>query len=238
MTSDASIALVLCARNGERYLTEALDSVWAQSRRPDQFVLVDDGSTDSTAAIAASHPCGPTIVTTRGLGHPAARNLGITSTTRNLVAFLDADDLWQPNCLADLSAALANDPLADMVFGYAEQFASPDLTIEQRARYIVPTEAGPGYLAGAMLVRRSCLDAVGPFDESLRVGDFIAWMIAARAAHHREIVIDHLVLRRRHHPGNLGRSDSGLRSDFVRIARDAIARRRQSGDVRDSNLPA
>lgn len=226
MNARPSIGLVICARDAERYLVETLDSVAAQTRPVDEFVLVDDGSSDTTAAIAADHRTRPTIVATAGLGHPAARNRGVAAGDSDLVAFLDADDLWTPNCLEVLAAALAEHPTVAMAFGHVEQFVSPDLASATASRFMIPTGSAPGYLASSMLIRRSALLEVGPFDESLRLSDYIAWLMTARAAGLGEVVVSDVVLRRRHHDGNLGRTARDQRSDYVKVMHEAIRRRR------------
>ncbi|MDR7415111.1 MAG: glycosyltransferase family A protein [Armatimonadota bacterium] len=95
-----TVSLVIPAYNAEASLREALDSVFAQSRLPDEVVVVDDGSTDRTAEIAASYGDRVCLVRQPNRGEAAARNTGVRSARGELVAFLDADDLWLPGYLA------------------------------------------------------------------------------------------------------------------------------------------
>lgn len=223
--SPLTITAIVCARDAERYLGETLDSIRAQDRRADQVVVVDDGSDDSTGRIASTHPVGATVLRTSGVGLSAARNLAIASTESDAVSFLDADDIWLPNCLVVLETALTQSG-AMLAFGHVEQFASPDLTADERARIMVPEGVEPGYNASSLLAKRDCFSIAGSFDESLRAGDFVAWLIECRHHHLTEVLAPDLVLRRRHHSANMGRNHD-IRPDYVRLLRASIQRSRE-----------
>ncbi|MCC7271472.1 MAG: glycosyltransferase [Alphaproteobacteria bacterium] len=220
------VAAHIAVRDGAAYLVEALDSIAGQTRPVDEVVVVDDGSTDGSGDIAEGHRVRPRVVRLPPSGLSAARNAGIAASSADLLAFLDADDLWLPGHIETLAASLASDPGLAMAFGHVEQFASPDLSPEERARIDVPEGLQPGYLAGAMLLRRSGFAAAGGFDSTYRAGDFIAWFLRARDAGLRHVVLPDLVLRRRLHRSNMGRAHTDFRVDYVRLLRAALHRRR------------
>ena len=87
------VSVVMCVRDGERYLREALDSIAGQ-RRNDLEVVVDDGSKDDSAQIARDHPLKPEILSQQPLGASAALNYGIRVARGRYLAFLDCDDVW------------------------------------------------------------------------------------------------------------------------------------------------
>ena len=95
----APVSVVIAAYNAELTLGPALASALAQLPPPAQVIVVDDGSTDGTAAVAASFP-GVEVIEQRNQGPSAARNCGIRAASQPWVAFLDADDLWLPGKLA------------------------------------------------------------------------------------------------------------------------------------------
>jgi glycosyltransferase involved in cell wall biosynthesis len=94
------ISCVVPVFNGERYLGEALDSILAQTYRPLELLVVDDGSTDGTAALVTRYRDQIRPLFQPNAGQAAARNLGLSVARGEFVAFLDADDLWHPEKLA------------------------------------------------------------------------------------------------------------------------------------------
>jgi glycosyltransferase involved in cell wall biosynthesis len=91
------IGVVIPAFNAAIFLPRCLKSVFAQTLKPDEIIVVDDGSTDNTAALAAE--LGATVVSRRNGGLSAARNTGINSASSEWIALLDADDMWAPEKL-------------------------------------------------------------------------------------------------------------------------------------------
>jgi glycosyltransferase involved in cell wall biosynthesis len=94
-----SVSVIIPVYNSARTIRRAVDSVLAQTRRPEEIVVVDDGSTDNVAAALA--PFGEQIRLVRKVngGAGSARNLGIDSSRGEHVAFLDSDDYWEPTKL-------------------------------------------------------------------------------------------------------------------------------------------
>jgi glycosyltransferase involved in cell wall biosynthesis len=205
------ISVVIPVFNHAEFVADALASVRGQTLSPAELVVVDDGSEDDSAARAATAGVRVLREPHRGLGH--ALNRGIAVTTQPLVAFLDADDVWMPEKLERQLAALGP---ADAVFGWVEEFSA----LEVRCRTM------PGLLKGTLLVRRTALERVGPFDESLEKGDFVDWFIRARDGGMSYVMLDQVVLRRRVHRANLDRHGVPDQRDYLRVLKRALDRRR------------
>ncbi|MCW2528981.1 MAG: glycosyl transferase family 2 [Pseudonocardiales bacterium] len=106
-----SFGVVVPLHNGASVLRDALDSLYRQSLPPEQVVVVDDGSTDGGAQLAANHPLRPTIVElSENHGVAFARNLGAARLDTEFVAFLDQDDMWLPCRLERLAYNLSRNP--------------------------------------------------------------------------------------------------------------------------------
>src|SRR6185312_9204754 len=107
-----TIAVVIPLYNGRDFIEEALGSVLRQSRKPDEIIVVDDGSTDGSDAIAAeflSNVSSARVIHKANGGQSSARNLGINSTTCDFIALLDQDDVWYEDHLSKLSWPFLND---------------------------------------------------------------------------------------------------------------------------------
>jgi hypothetical protein len=153
----------------------------------------------------------------------------VALATGDFLAFLDADDLWTPDKLACQCAAFDADPALDLVFGHAEQFLSPELDEATRARIHCPAGSAPGFLAGAMLAKRTVFMTAGLFETHWELGEFLAWFARVREIGGREQMLDRVVLRRRLHETNQGRTKRGHYPDYARILKAALDRRRRQG---------
>ncbi len=226
------ISCIVPAFNGERYLGEALDSILAQTYRPLEVLVADDGSTDGTAAVLVGY--GPLVRSLWQLnaGPAAARNLGLRTAGGEFIAFLDADDLWHPEKLTRQMARFAARPELDLCVTHARNFWIPELR-ERAALYRGHprmTASLPGYSPVTLLARRALFDTVGGFDVTLPVGEDTDWFL--RAAEHAavmELLPDVLVYRRLHQTNMGWRAlprDSKEREVFVRVIKASLDRRR------------
>ena len=187
------VSVITIFLNEERFLAEAIASVKTQARDDWELLLVDDGSTDGSSAIAREavsadparvryfqHPGGAN----RGMS--ASRNLGISAARGDLIAFVDGDDVWLPAKLAEQVAVLDAEREAEMVYGRTliwHSWRADDpaadhyfpLGVEPNRLYRAPAlfpvlvrnRAQTPTTLGAMF-RRSLVERIGGFVESFR----------------------------------------------------------------------
>ena len=175
------VSVILPTCNRAHLVGEAIGSVLAQTRSADEILVIDDGSTDATAARLADFGDRIRVLRGSGRGAAAARNAGLAAATGDWVTFLDDDDVWTPDRLAVLARDLAGAGpqievhVADLRYvgpGYAwEQMAMLGVVAPKgRARraedLFVPAARG-FQLNGLACTRRLAL-AVGGFEETLR----------------------------------------------------------------------
>jgi glycosyltransferase involved in cell wall biosynthesis len=224
--SGALVSVVVPVHDGERYLGEALQSILDQPYDPIEVVVVDDGSTDGSAALAASFGSRVHVHSQPAGGIGAARNRGLAEASGDYVAFLDCDDLWAPNCLPARLAAFEASPAPDLVFGHVRQFISPDIDAAEAARIRCPEGLQPGYLVGSLIASRAAVETLGRFREDLHVGEFLDWIARGRDHGLTEVMIDDHVLSRRLHQTNHSVQHRGDMRDFALVMKESLDRRR------------
>lgn len=224
------VSVVIPAYNSGPHLSATIESVLAQPHRPLELIIVDDGSTDGTPETLARFGSAVTLIRQSWRGHPAARNTGIRAARGEFIGFVDHDDLWMPDKLAQQLTCFVRDPELELVFGHAQNFFSHELTDEERAGLKVPTEPLPGLLQGAMLARRASFDRVGPFAEDRIIGDFIEWYGRATVAGLKMEMLPGTVLRRRIHRSNHQRVHRDeIRAGYLKAVKELLDRRRAAG---------
>ncbi len=221
------VSVVIPAHNSRRYIVPALDSILSQKHRPLEILVVDDGSTDSTAEIVREFAGEVRLIEQEQSGHPAARNTGIRAAAGEFLAFLDHDDIWSPDKLERQLASFERNPSLDLVFGHIQNFFTPEMAPEERRRVAVPLQPVPGLLQGAMLARRRSFDRVGLFFEERGMGDFIDWYGRAMLARMNVEMLPQTVLYRRIHATNYQRTHKHQRREYLRAVKDLLDRRRR-----------
>jgi glycosyltransferase involved in cell wall biosynthesis len=186
------VSVVVIFLNEERFLAEAVESVMAQRCQDWELLLVDDGSTDGSTAIAKRYAeaCPGKVRYLQHMGHQnrgmsASRNLGIQHASGTYIAILDADDVLLPSALEEQTAVLDSHPDAALVYGRVQRWYSwtgqaEDLQRDSIRDLAVPAESlvhPPTQLIlllkdrgmpSGVLARRKMIQRVGGFEESFR----------------------------------------------------------------------
>ncbi len=201
--------VVIPAHDAERFLASALESVHSQRLLPEAVVVIDDGSRDRTARIAASYGA-MVISNVTARGPSAARNAGVAASSTELVAFLDADDEWTPEHAEQTVGALAK---PGVIFS-----AAPATRIGDESGKVTESEIGVDpvdlremlifrnpIIQSGVVIRRDAFDKVGGYDESMRFAeDYDLWNRVAEAglfcpvsvaSVRRRIHVDQLTMR-------------------------------------------
>jgi glycosyltransferase involved in cell wall biosynthesis len=226
------VSVIMIFLNAKAFMAEAIASVFGQTYPRWELLLIDDGSSDASTAIARSyHECSSDRV--RYLEHPghlnrgmsASRNLGLSQARGDYIAFLDADDVWFPHTLEQQVATLSTHPAAGMVFGATEYWYSWTGNPEDNARdscdfcngsggklntlltppeYLIRFLEDTSALPGicSLMARRTVVEAVGGFEEQFRSLHEDQAFLAKMALHTPIYMAEHRWAHYRRHPNS------------------------------------
>lgn len=166
------IAAVIPVYNGAAFLRKAIESVLAQTSPVDELVILDDGSTDNTRAVALSYGQQVRYLFQGNRGLAAARNAGAAASTCDWVAFLDSDDWWLPEKIAKQRALIESNPEAVLI--YSDQWECDPKGRMSYIRTVPPQCLWPQLRARnrlsspVVVVRKDALSSIGGYNEALR----------------------------------------------------------------------
>jgi glycosyltransferase involved in cell wall biosynthesis len=216
------VSVVIPAYNAERFVGEAIESVLAQTHPNVECIVVDDGSTDGTAAVARAFGTRVRMVEQANKGVSAARNAGVRAATGSLLAFLDADDRWSPDWLSRMLEALAG-ARADAVSCACRLIDAGGAPIGTLRMHPTPTveslltlQGSVAPLGSNMLIERAVLDALGAWDERLLMSQDWELLFRLVASERALAYLDEPLTDYRRHPGSLSTSVDLLESDMTR----------------------
>ena len=209
-TATPRVSIIVPCYKTARFVAETLQSVFAQTYKNFEVVVVNDGSPDTPDLEQAIAPWRDkiTYLHTKNCGLAGARNNGIRAAKGELIALLDSDDMWEPNYLEVQVAKLDSDPAADIVYPRTLLFGeessvttrSAPSTGEVTFSRLVQQEVS---VMVSVLARREALVRAGLFDDSLRsCEDFDMWLRCVKSGS-RIIYHDDVLVRYRVRPDSL-----------------------------------
>lgn len=227
----APVSVVIPAYNSEEFIGEAISSAQAQTLRVSEIIVVDDGSSDRTAEVAAKR--GASVIRQGHGGISVARNAGIRAAQHEWIAFLDADDVWEPKKIEYQWAAIRRHPDVGLVSCLLSQWIhgspAPDIASDVTGVadndapmvYIPQAEGaflidGMTYNSPTMLIRRELLLSVGLFDEQVRYVEGVECYL--RVIARCPIVLVELPLaRQRIHERNTSANSVEMRLSWIKM---------------------
>ncbi|MEQ1769119.1 MAG: glycosyltransferase family A protein [Devosia sp.] len=233
------VSVIMPAHNAARYIGDALTSLLRQRDAAQlDIIVIDDGSTDGTAAIVTEFAIGAPEVRLVGVSHGGiakARNRGIAELAPNaeLVTMLDADDLSPAGRFARDIEAFASDPELDFLYGQARMFYE---TGDDPLIPIAPYHDFRGVQLGASLMRLDLLRRLGPFDESLKIGEDTDMLFRLFDLRPRMKLIDLPCVYYRRHDANITRDSAAVLETLQRVVMARLRRKRAGAEV--APLPA
>ena len=237
-----AVSVVIPAYNQGQYLRGAIKSVLAQTYHDYEIIVVDDGSTDNTAAIAAGFEPDIRYIYQDNQGLAGARNTGIRQARGEYIALLDSDDLWLPSFLEAMMALAAANPRAAVFYCGLNYIDARGRLLPQSGR-IKPTPPEEMYhtllranhlVPSATMIKRSVVVEAGLFDIAFRrLQDWELWIRLLRRGH-TFIGLDQCLLQYRIHDESLSTDPGGGQ----KAARMMVEKHFGPDDEKYANWPA
>ena len=205
-----TVDVIIPAYNAERFIGETIQSVLAQTYLPRKIIIVNDGSVDSTVEVIQNFKSEIIeIISVENGGISYARNIGIRASKADYVAFLDADDLWEPDKLKAQVEALIANPKAKVVYSYAIMVDEEGIYDETAYSYNnKPYPSGklfetilfdwiiPSGSSSSVMVESELVKSVGMFDEDLRYREDVdLWLRLAKRTDFVLVAKEHVRIR-------------------------------------------
>lgn len=230
MSASAKISVVIPAYNAAPFIEKAVRSVLDQTWTDLECIVVDDGSTDDTAAVLSGID-DPRLRTIHqpNSGVSRARNAGVAASSGELVAFLDSDDAWLPRKLERQVAVLAARPevgavlcsylVTDTALEPIGLVPSSD-PVRRISRWLLLEGDGPSF-PSTVLLRRSCFDAVNGFDPAVDLSADL--LFAVRLSKHSTIeAVEEPLSLYRTHDRQMNRDLSVLERNMLKVYADVL----------------
>jgi len=195
------ISIIIPVFNSERYVTEAIESIYLQNCHYSlEIIVVDDGSTDNSSSNVKSFSH-VQYVYQKNQGVAAARNTGLNAARGEYIAFLDADDIWPADKLSVQYTYHMEHPDVDLTYGKQMNYRDEDSHYMPRREHVLLEQEKYHFMS--LFTRKEIFQRVGHFNTEYKVGSDFEWYTRARE---RGLVIKRLeqvLVYRRIHGSNL-----------------------------------
>jgi len=231
------VSVIVPVYNGEKFIESAVRNVLGQSHSPSELIVVDDGSTDRTAELLNIFQGVIRYVSQENSGPAAARNYGLKLAAGDIVAFLDADDLWPDTKLETHVKFLKDNPDVDIVQGLIQQMILNKSNPSSSDMKFDLSSAPYQFInIGSATYRKSVFDRIGDFDETLFDNEDTDWFIRAWEKNVKKVLINKVSLYYRLHDGNMVWSQRPAQQALLKIFKRHLDRRRKEKVGVDSNI--
>lgn len=221
------ISVIIPVYNCEKYIDEAIDCALSQNYKPVEIIIIDDGSTDNSAAIAKRYKKKIRYINQNNKGPAAARNAGIKIATGEFIAFLDADDLWPENKIELHLPNFKNDIELEISMGRIKYVELPGAKRNNR----IPLDSNDSFKyvnLGAGLFKKSVFDKVGYFDEEFIYWEDLDWFLKAYEDNCQITFLDEITMFYRIHSNNMSNDNNKKGPRFFNKAlRNSLRRRKK-----------
>lgn len=227
------LSVIIPVFNGEKLLSDAIESILSQGYPNLEIIVIDDGSTDNTKEVAMSFKEEVCYHSQKNQGPAVARNTGIKKSKGQIIGFLDADDVWSEGRVELLMGKFQEDSNLQIVMGHTIS------KVLEGAKNIEPNLLKPHIIPvfGSALFKRSVFDKVGLIDESFWISEDQDWFMRAKEMKIPMKIIKDVVVIRRLHGDNMTNDTNWEKAGILKVLRKSIDRRRRDNKGKADELP-
>ena len=228
-SADFVVSVIIPVYNGARHLWETVTSALVQTQPPCEILVVDDGSTDESAAViqqmaaTSAIPIRYSYQTNGGPG--AARNKGIALASGGLVAFLDQDDLWLENKLARQVQLFQDAPDVDIVVTQQVYFLADGFACPPWVRPELLDRPVSAMTPSTLMVRRHLFNQIGTFSEKLLAASDADWFFRAKDAGIVIAAVSEVLVKHRIHSQNQSRMVARSHMELLALVQQSVRRK-------------
>lgn len=231
------VSVLIPCYNAGRFLGSAIESVLSQSYGDYEIIVVDDGSEDNSAAVAAQYPRVQYLYHEHS-GISVTRNLAISKAQGEFIVFLDADDLWLPEKLEKQVAYMDSHPDCQLVYTLVKNFCDTEPQ-DRTPRQEQLLNANMDHCLVTCCIRRKLYETYGGYREDYPYGEDTHWVTRLWAAgvNMKHCIPEALYLRRIH-DSNISLSHRKVeQKDIMTLMADALrqARKERKGESNAAN---
>lgn len=223
------VSVVIVVKNGERFIRNALESVFAQHYQNFEVIVVDGRSDDHTLSIV--HEYNPAqVIIQNDTGIADAYNVGIQAARAEFISFLSSDDIWLPEKLSSQIHFMLNHPDVLFTNSLVEFFLEPGDPIPADFRKELLVGSHPARIMENLVARRQVFEKVGLFNTDLRTAEDVDWYSRAHYLHISSFTIEKVLLKKRIHNSNSSINAEMNNKNLMIVLQKAIQRKREARD--------
>jgi len=225
------VSVIIPVYNGEAFLADAISSILRQNYEPLEIIVVDDGSTDGSAAIAKNYKdiC---YIYQHNQGVASARNRGLSTAKGTFIAFLDADDIWLETKLQIQVGYLCEHPSIMFTISKINNFLEPGLNMQPQDLQAILKSDQIGL--STIVARKTVFDQIGGYNTRYKVGEDLEWFTRAKDEGIPLVILPDILLYRRIHDSNISiKHPQACNALRLQVIKESIDRQREKKAVED-----
>jgi glycosyltransferase involved in cell wall biosynthesis len=227
MNKNPLVSVIIAVKNGEKYLETAIESVWNQTYKNYEIIIIDGHSTDNTSKIAQSYPqIRYFLQNSKGIAQ--AYNQGIDESKGELIAFLSCDDMWTPEKLQTQVEYMINHPEIEYTVAKVKFFLEEGHSPPSGFRTELLEGDYIGKIMETLVVRKNLFEQIGKLNPEFTVAEDVDWFARCNDAKIAMAVIPQVLLQKRVHDTNLSLNDKQNTQNLLKILRNSIKRKQQN----------